>query len=53
MKDFFQDNNMFQHAEKGINFDKFKKTIFPHLYQAEREDNTNSDNENKSIRKMI
>lgn len=40
IKDFFFSTNVFSGG--GMNFDSFKKTFFPHLYQI-KDDNTNED----------
>ena len=40
VQEFFQEYNLFNDNEKGINFDNFKKNFFPHLYlcQDEKDD---------------
>jgi len=32
IREYFNENNLFNAESKGINFDNFKKNFFPHLY---------------------
>jgi hypothetical protein len=57
IKDFCHLTSIFENKDQGMNFDSFKKTFFPHLYQIQdsmtNEDEESNNNNNEKLKNLV